>query len=85
MSKGEENNKVPGAENPDKLTGLKQGKIKKSAAGLKAVVEGGKKVLSEAGISRGLKALNALNKKDGFDCPSCAWPDPDDDRSRLGE
>src|SRR5690606_25711321 len=22
---------------------------------------------------------------DGFDCPSCAWPDPDDERSVLGE
>src|SRR5258705_12522304 len=80
-----ESGKIPGAENPGKFTGLKRGKIKKAAAGLKAVIEGGKKVLNEAGISRGLKALNYLNKKDGFDCPSCAWPDPDDDRSSLGE
>ena len=27
----------------------------------------------------------ALNKKGGFDCPSCAWPDPDDERSRIAE
>lgn len=26
-----------------------------------------------------------INQKSGFDCPGCAWPDPDDDRSRLGE
>ena len=26
-----------------------------------------------------------MNKKDGFDCPSCAWPDPDDERSRVAE
>jgi len=80
-----ENDKIPGAENPGKFTGFKRGNIKSTAAGLKAVVEGGKKVLKEAGISRGLKALNYVNKKDGFDCPSCAWPDPDDDRSSLGE
>lgn len=32
-----------------------------------------------------MKALNKLNKKSGFDCPSCAWPDPDDERSRIAE
>ncbi len=32
-----------------------------------------------------MKALNHTNQKGGFDCPSCAWPDPDDDRSTLGE
>jgi molybdopterin-dependent oxidoreductase alpha subunit len=44
-----------------------------------------KKVFGEAGFFRGIKALNKLNKKSGFDCPSCAWPDPDDDRSRIAE
>jgi molybdopterin-dependent oxidoreductase alpha subunit len=34
---------------------------------------------------RGVKALFSLNQKGGFDCPSCAWPDPDDDRSQIGE
>ena len=32
-------------------------------------------------LTRSLK----INQKGGFDCPGCAWPDPDDDRSRLGE
>jgi len=32
-----------------------------------------------------LKASLKMNQKDGFDCPGCAWPDPDDDRSGLGE
>ncbi len=26
-----------------------------------------------------------LNKKGGYDCPSCAWPDPDDERSGIAE
>ncbi|MEO5646903.1 MAG: FdhF/YdeP family oxidoreductase [Chitinophagaceae bacterium] len=81
----EENNPIPGAENPEKLTGLKQGKIKKVAAGLPAVFSSAKMIMAEAGISRGFTALANLNKKDGFDCPSCAWPDPDDERSVLGE
>ena len=32
-----------------------------------------------------LKASLKMNQKSGFDCAGCAWPDPDDDRSRLGE
>ncbi|OQP66191.1 FdhF/YdeP family oxidoreductase [Niastella populi] len=64
---------------------LRIGKIKKSAAGLPAIVETIKQVVGEAGVTRGWKALNSMNRKDGFDCPGCAWPDPDDDRSALGE
>jgi len=29
--------------------------------------------------------MRKLNQKGGFDCPGCAWPDPDDDRSSMGE
>ncbi len=32
-----------------------------------------------------LKISRSLNQKGGFDCPGCAWPDPDDERSSLGE
>lgn len=79
------NQHIPGAENPEKFTGLQLGPIKKSAAGLPAIVQTFKQVVGEAGITRGWKALVNMNKKDGFDCPGCAWPDPDDDRSTLGE
>jgi molybdopterin-dependent oxidoreductase alpha subunit len=85
MAMDNDHEHIPGAENPEKFTGFKRGKVKKAAAGLKAVAISAKNVFSEAGVVRGMKALNALNKKDGFDCPSCAWPDPDDDRSALGE
>ncbi len=74
-----------GAENPEKLTGLKRGKIKKVAAGIPAVVNSLQQVFGEAGIIRGTKALLKLNQKDGFACPSCAWPDPDDERSGFAE
>ena len=77
----EESTSAPSAENPQDLTGLKKGRIKKSAAGMPAIFESMKHVFSEAGVARGLKALWKLNKKGGFDCPSCAWPDPDDERS----
>jgi molybdopterin-dependent oxidoreductase alpha subunit len=55
------------------------------AAGVPAVVSSFKHVFGEAGFIRGIKALNKLNQKDGFDCPSCAWPDPDDERSAIAE
>ncbi|MBK7426400.1 MAG: FdhF/YdeP family oxidoreductase [Saprospiraceae bacterium] len=75
----------PEAENPETLTGLKRSKIQKKAAGLKAVVSSLKSVYEEAGIVRGAKALKNLNQKGGFDCPSCAWPDPDDERAGYAE
>jgi molybdopterin-dependent oxidoreductase alpha subunit len=81
----EENNNIPSPENPEEFTGLKKGAPSKKAAGLNAVIISAKHIIKEAGATRGIKALNKLNKKDGFDCPSCAWPDPDDERSRLGE
>ena len=31
------------------------------------------------------KTLFKLNQFGGIDCPGCAWPDPDDERSKLGE
>ncbi|HWO12078.1 MAG TPA: FdhF/YdeP family oxidoreductase, partial [Polyangiaceae bacterium] len=31
----------------------------------------------ETGLRRGLTVLRAVNQPDGFDCPSCAWPDPE--------
>ena len=76
----ENKNIEQGAVNPEAFTGLTLGPVKKSAAGIPAVISTFKHIIEEAGLVRGLKALNKLNQKDGFDCPSCAWPDPDDER-----
>jgi len=35
----------------------------------------------EPGLVHGIAALTHLNQFDGTDCPGCAWPDPDSDRS----
>ncbi|MDB4904487.1 MAG: oxidoreductase alpha (molybdopterin) subunit [Mucilaginibacter sp.] len=75
----------PGAENPEELLDLKLTEPKKWAAGIPAVLAAGKDVLEKEDILRGLKGLFHMNKKDGFDCSSCAWPDPDDDRSPIAE
>ena len=83
MSKNQHDN--PNAENPEKFTGIKLSHPKKAAAGIPAVMVSAKHLFSEMDIIRGLKALFSVNQMKGFDCPGCAWPDPDDDRSRLGE
>lgn len=75
----------PNAENPETLTGLKKDEPQKVAAGVEAVYVAAKHVFGEMNVGRGMKALLALNQKGGYDCPSCAWPDPDDDRSGVAE
>lgn len=37
------------------------------------------------GVRRAYKTMFKINQKGGFDCPGCAWPDPDDERSAMGE
>ena len=58
---------------------------KETAAGIPAVVSTIKHALNEMPIGRCVKTLLSVNQMDGFDCPGCAWPDPDDHRSGLGE
>ena len=47
------------------------------AAGVKAVAISLKRSLVEMGPRRTTKTLLRLNQAEGFDCPSCAWPDPE--------
>lgn len=54
---------------------------KEHAAGTPAVVSSLQHVFGKAGVIRGTKALLDLNQAGGFDCPSCAWPDPDGHRA----
>src|SRR6201996_1344371 len=75
----------PAAENPEQLLDLKVTEPKKWAAGIPAVTQAMADILQEAGFVRGMEGLFHMNKKGGFDCSSCAWPDPDDDRSPIAE
>lgn len=47
------------------------------AAGYLGVRETLKHTFKEMGVLRSMRALLDMNQKDGFDCPSCAWPDPE--------
>lgn len=65
------------------LTGITVGESKRYAAGLKAVTSSLRHVFGQSGLIRGTRALLKLNQKKGFDCPGCAWPEPDDERSMM--
>nr|WP_211177310.1 FdhF/YdeP family oxidoreductase [Pseudonocardia acidicola] len=49
---------------------------KTAAAGLPAVAVSMKMALQQMGPARTASSLLRLNQVDGFDCMSCAWPDP---------
>ena len=80
-----EQNIQPSAENPEKLSDLKVSKAKTWAAGIPAVMASLADVMEERVPLKGIGALFVMNQKGGFDCSSCAWPDPDDDRSPIAE
>ncbi|MGK0715405.1 FdhF/YdeP family oxidoreductase [Leucobacter sp. W1153] len=50
---------------------------KQYAAGMGGVFHSMKPALTNMGVGRTLKLMSKINHKDGFDCMSCAWPDPD--------
>jgi len=64
---------------------LRQTPLQPKAVGFPAIVSSFKHMLKYMSITDAWKASFALNQKGGFDCPGCAWPDPDDERSHLGE
>jgi molybdopterin-dependent oxidoreductase alpha subunit len=78
-------NEQPTAENPETLHKLTVTKPKEWAAGIPAVAAALADVFEQTGPTRGPLALFTMNQKGGFDCSSCAWPDPDDDRSPIAE
>ena len=79
------NHQNPSDENPPKFTDLKLSKPETYAAGKKAVLVSAQHILESMDAIRGFKGLNQLNTFHGYDCPGCAWPDPDDERSPVAE
>ena len=67
---------TPLEEKPPKLSPPKD-----SAAGIPAVVSTMKYGLTNMGVINSISKLSKVNDFHGFDCPGCAWPDPDDHRS----
>ena len=63
---------------PEKMILTKRSRV---AAGIPAIASSVKHVYGEVGSVEGTKLMTEINQFDGFDCPGCAWPDPDDHRS----
>ena len=47
------------------------------AAGFEALRVTFEHARKKTGIVRALRVLSAANQSSGFDCPGCAWPDPE--------
>jgi molybdopterin-dependent oxidoreductase alpha subunit len=74
-----------GAQPPEKHTGIIIKKAKRKAAGAPSVLAAMGHARKYMAMRDAAKVMFRLNQKGGIDCPGCAWPDPDDERSRLGE
>ncbi len=48
-----------------------------AAGGLPSVLNSLKYAVGEAGVVRSARVLLRVNQRGGFDCPSCAWPEPE--------
>lgn len=66
------------------FTGLKLKQPVRQAAGIMGVRETMRHGFKEMGVLRSMRALLEMNQHDGFDCPSCAWPDPEEP-SKIAE
>src|SRR5256886_6391954 len=73
----------PSAQPPEESSSVQIKPISKSAGGMTAAITAAKYAFSEMGVVRGTRTLLQLNQKQGVDCPGCAWPEPDDERSRF--
>src|SRR5881394_1815409 len=71
--------RTPGAQPPEEQGLVKLRAPDRVAAGMRALLESLKFTARETGFRRGIKGWLKVNKKDGFDCQSCAWPNPDSD------
>ncbi|CAL9616086.1 putative oxidoreductase [Streptomyces sp. enrichment culture] len=66
----------PPAEDPGD-TRLRVGPPKECAAGIPAVASSLRHAGEQMGARRSLLTLLRVNQKEGFDCPGCAWPEPE--------
>ncbi|WP_026537342.1 FdhF/YdeP family oxidoreductase [Arthrobacter sp. 9MFCol3.1] len=68
--------KTPHLEEPSEQDLVVGDGPKSWAAGVPGVYHSMKPAIEQMGLNRTRKTVMAMNQKDGFDCPSCAWPDP---------
>ncbi len=70
---------------PQVFTGLKLAEPKTNAVGIPAITSSLHHAFKWMNPTDAVRTMFKMNQKGGFDCPGCAWPDPDDYRSSIGE
>ncbi|MFN8355410.1 MAG: FdhF/YdeP family oxidoreductase [Spirosomataceae bacterium] len=76
---------LPNPQPPQDLTGLSVSPPPQNSVGWGALSSSLEQMATYMDAPDALKISLKVNQKGGFDCPGCAWPDPDDERSMLGE
>ena len=69
---------------PEEFTNIKLKSPLSHAAGMLGVQATLRHGFKEMGVLRSMKAMLNMNQNEGFEWPSCAWPDPDEP-SKIGE
>ncbi|MEI7499774.1 MAG: FdhF/YdeP family oxidoreductase [Bacteroidota bacterium] len=65
------------------IVGLGHDEPRAFAGGMDSVISSLSYLYRETGIIRGRKIIAQVNQKGGFECPGCAWPNPDKNRSHF--
>src|SRR5699024_8198779 len=61
------------------------GPPKDKSVGVAGIAETMRYAAGEMGVRRSLTTLLTMNQVGGFDCPSCAWPDPEPGHRKKAE
>lgn len=72
-----------GAQPPEETKPVDVKSAAKIAGGIPAILATLHATSTELGLVRGSRALLQLNQTGGIDCPGCAWPEPDQERSHF--
>ena len=73
----------PSAQPPLEASAPEIKPISKAAGGMTSALVAAKFAFGEMGAVRGTRTLLQINQKQGIDCPGCAWPEPDGERSHF--
>src|SRR5512132_4156726 len=71
------------AQSPEEPSLVQIKPMSKVAGGVPSIIATAKTAWNEMGLARGVRTLLKLNQQTGFDCPGCAWPEPDNERSHA--
>ena len=75
---------IPDYESPEEQTETRKSAVPGVSGGVRAVASAMNELRRRTGVVDGMIELARMNQTEGFDCPGCAWPDPES-RSAIAE